>query len=201
MVISRTKNFIFLAYWKTGSTSIENLLQAYANHHYTRWLRLKYKMIYRGRGTAFKHMPATRCIRLVGQRTWDRCFTFAFARNPWDRAVSGYVRHFHRPDLDPREGFTEFIQNGARPWIRKWQLAEFVSDTKGDIAVDFIGRVENLSEDLKHVGKTLGISVAELPHLNRSVKRAKYREYYTDQTKRIVADWSKRDIELFGYEF
>jgi len=69
----------------------------------------------------------------------------------------------------------------------------------GAVIVDFIGRYETLATDLAYVGDRLGLPLA-LPHLNRSA-HAHYRDYYTDETRAIVAARFARDIERFGYTF
>jgi hypothetical protein len=200
MLISNKKKFIFIAFWKTGTTSIENALTKYSSNNYTRWLRLKYKFIYHSRGAAFKHMPAYRCIRLVGDSTWNEYFTFAFVRNPWDRAASAYIRHFHKSEEDPKNGFDAWIKAGARPWISKRQLSQFLTDDNGQIVVDFVGRFERLEQDFNHICDILSINT-NLPHRNKSPISRAYQELYTEENKEIVANWAKQDIELFGYKF
>jgi hypothetical protein len=53
--------------------------------------------------------------------------------------------------------------------------------------------------DREKIKTAIGID-AQLPHLNAS-KRAGYRDYFDDETRAIVADWFREDIDLFGYRF
>jgi hypothetical protein len=71
--------------------------------------------------------------------------------------------------------------------------------TGGEVLVDFIGRYENLAADYAVVKERLSLS-ADLPHTNRS-SHGSYRDYYTDETRAIVADRYARDIAHFGYRF
>jgi len=74
-----------------------------------------------------------------------------------------------------------------------------VTGDGGEVIVDFVGRYERLQADLDEVGGRLGIPAA-LPHLNRSSHRD-YREYYTDETRDIVAARFARDLAQFDYRF
>ena len=87
-------------------------------------------------------------------------------------------------------------------------------DAIGRMAVDFVGRVEHIQEDVAAVFAALGIegpsslqspsplsSSSLVPHENRQERRH-YRAYYTsERQKRIVSDIYRRDIEFFGYSF
>jgi len=71
--------------------------------------------------------------------------------------------------------------------------------------IDFIGRFENINDDFKKICKELNIE-RKLPyvrqHVHQDVKRTKhYTEYYDDETKQIVYERYKWDIETFGYKF
>jgi hypothetical protein len=75
----------------------------------------------------------------------------------------------------------------------------------GTIAVDFVGRFENMQEDWRTVQQALAIS-APLLHENSntySIHAAgyTYRDFYTKDTIAIIAKRYKRDIDEFGYTF
>ena len=65
--------------------------------------------------------------------------------------------------------------------------------------MDYIIKYETINEDFNYVKSVLGLD-AELPHLNAS-KRAGYQSYYDNETRKIVAEWFREDIEEFGYSF
>ena len=81
-------------------------------------------------------------------------------------------------------------------------------DPFGRMAVDFVGRVERIKEDVGAVLRTLGVGVDDasalmsaLPHQNKQVRRH-YRGYYSSERQRqIVHNIYKRDLEFFGYSF
>ena len=72
--------------------------------------------------------------------------------------------------------------------------------------IDFIGRFENYEADML---KLLAIiapdhKIREIPKFNQSSKSLEgknYRDYYTDETREIVAHKYARDIKLFNYQF
>lgn len=47
----------------------------------------------------------------------------------------------------------------------------------------------------------LNITRDEVPRLNPSARQSDYKTYYSDETRRIIADVYDRDIESFGYDF
>jgi hypothetical protein len=74
-----------------------------------------------------------------------------------------------------------------------------VIDQEGKIIVDFVGRYENLTQDFQQVCQIVNIDTS-LPSINRSVHRD-YKSYYNSTTKKMVEEYFKADIELFGYTF
>ena len=78
-------------------------------------------------------------------------------------------------------------------------------DDSGDISVDFIGRFESLDDDWRLLCDVIGVKLS-LPHemvgpVDVSELRGRYRDYYDEETRRLVARRYERDIDAFGYEF
>jgi hypothetical protein len=65
---------------------------------------------------------------------------------------------------------------------------------------DFIGRFERLQEDWAMVAKKLGVS-GLLPHARANPRARHYTEYYTPETRSIIEQKFKVDIETFNYRF
>lgn len=198
MIVSTNKNFIFAAYQKTGTTSIESALYPHRNRPYHKFLKIKCRYKYNHR---FKHLPAELIREMVGHKRWDNSFTFSFVRNPWDRILSLYTGHEHDGPISVKQGFTEWILNGGN-WLAKQQhFTDFISDKNGKSIIDYVGKYETLHDDIKVICKNIGIEEIKLPHKNKSSSRIKYREIYTEETMQIVQEWKKKDIEEYGYEF
>jgi chondroitin 4-sulfotransferase 11 len=185
----RNGTFIFIHINKTAGTSIGNAIGLPIKHHQT----------------------AREVIARIGRDKWDRAYKFTLVRNPWDKVVSHYeyrrkrnktglanndlsfrewVRKTYGPDKDP------LYYNNPKAFQPQ---AEWLKDDTGRISIDFIGKFESIDEDFSQIRDAIGID-AELPHLNAS-RRAGYRHYYDDETREIVAQWFREDIELFSYEF
>ncbi len=108
-----------------------------------------------------------------------------------------------------RLSFREFLLNVALPNKDKSidkdldrhfkNQRTFLTDRKGKLMVDFVGRFENLEEDFGKICSRFGLK-GELSKINRTRHR-NYAHYYDDETRRLVHDLYREDIEAFGYSF
>lgn len=193
MLINHKKKFIFVHIQKTAGSSITNALKNDKNTL----------------NTCHQHTFLNDCHHN------KEYFKFTFVRNPWDRLVSWYnhinfvKRHnnFFAYILDNSKNFSEFltltdvIRNdfGMKKSISINQL-DYISDDKGNILTDYIGRFENINEDILNIGKKIGYENLTIPHINKFPHKD-YRTYYTDKDIEIVQEMYKRDIDYFGYKF
>jgi hypothetical protein len=159
-----------------------------------------------------QHLPARILREFVEPQLWSSYFKFAFVRNPWDLIASSY--HFLRQSFEKYPAtvagdpdiayivlsvdFTNFVR--SLPFLRVLgdQLGQ-ITDERGLPLVDFVGRVENLEADWTEICRRTGMDV-RLPHVN-SAEHKQYREYYTDETREIIAREFARDIKIFDYSF
>jgi hypothetical protein len=95
---------------------------------------------------------------------------------------------------------TDIIEDvdGKRSCI--YNQLDYLTDDNGDIIVDFVGKYENLQDDVSTVFKALRLESLPLPHVNKS-QHKHYSEYYTEETKNLIAKRYSRDIQFFGYQF
>ncbi|MBT8196149.1 MAG: sulfotransferase family protein [Bacteroidia bacterium] len=142
-------------------------------------------------------------------------FKFTIVRNPWDRLVSAY--HFlekggfeendkiwFEENLRQYRDFDDFVRNWLnRDTIWSWHhfrpQFSYILDDNMKVPLDFIGYIENINDDFDIVCNKLGVSNT-LEKLNKSSHKD-YREYYTDETRKLVEGVYAEDIKLLGYSF
>ncbi|NJK64871.1 MAG: sulfotransferase family protein [Synechococcaceae cyanobacterium SM2_3_1] len=151
------------------------------------------------------------------QKEFDSFFKFAFVRNPWDRLLSAYLylkqggrnredQEWAETYLCIFETFTQFVQQ----WVNEENIqlglhfrpqSDFLCTHKAQLAVDFIGYLEDIDRDYEYIRGKLGIG-QPLKTRNQTMHREKdYRQYYSNETIQIVERVYQQDIALLGYTF
>lgn len=157
-----------------------------------------------------------------GSATVKALPSFAIARNPWDRLVSAYrfakrgagvggdikaailrPEQYQTPEF---ERFDTFVTD----WLSSRDISRldyvfqpqslFVCDQSGKLAVDHVGRVENLAPTLDFIRDSIGRPI-ELPVSNRSGGAIDYRDFYTPELAALVGRIYAEDARRFGYSF
>ncbi len=179
--------YVFIHINKTGGSSIEKAL-----------------------GMRLDHGTALEKYRQLGDKAWQKKYKFTIVRNPWDKVVS----HYHYRVLTNQTGlkdksisFDEWLQlcyvdrNPQffdQPKMFQPQT-QWLVDEQGELLVDFVGRFENLEVDFQRVCQSLNLKLA-LGHKKKS-KRGSYRDYYSSNSRDLIADIFASDIQIFDYNF
>lgn len=199
MIYSPRHRFIFIKTRKTAGTSLEVRLSQVAGADAVVTPIVPPETGHEARnhgGGFYNHMPAVEVRALVGDETWKSSFKFAFERNPWDKVVSVYWFRYRK--FEARPAFEEFIeQDGLRSDFELYSV-------DGELAVDFLGRYEELEQDLASVGERIGITLAGMLPKAKSGYREEgrhYRDYYSERTRRLVEAMFHREIALLNYTF
>ena len=219
MIISHRHKFIFIKVPKTASTSVELYLSKFCGPEDiitkettpdVKKLKTKKAQNYRGFynpvpdfkywGTTrlkinigrfvlarkyYDHIPAALIRARVGRGIWDSYFKFCFERNPWDKAVSAYYwgkRLGKKEDQD----FSQRIREGRFPNTFP------IYSINDELAVDFVGRYENLREDLQTVCRRIGLPEdGELPVTKAHTRNRNesWQSLYSEEERDIVADY------------
>ncbi len=161
------------------------------------------------------HATARQYQLIFSPTDFANYFKFAVVRNPWDRLVSAFHflkgggmdevdRSWAAENLAPFDNFNDFVtqwvnKNNVRTEIHLRPQVEFLC-RRNTLLVDFVGYFENLEHDFGCISSRLGMGDKILRKMNSS-KRIDYKDYYTEQTKRIVADVYWDDIRVLGYNF
>jgi len=202
------QGFVFIHVPKTAGTS---LLKA---------LRIT------GSGDLSGHTPAKEIMPMI-KKTLPNVVSIAFVRNPYSRFTSLYnfarqgESYYHsvknpanslqgkHPEYDILAGKSleqcaELLIQGKLGITRTdgmsgWRpQVDWLVDWKGEIMVDFIGRVETLTSDLKRLHDLYGIVTDPIPWLNKSTDKENT-PTFTDRTRDLVHLYYKRDFETLGY--
>lgn len=150
----------------------------------------------------------------MSRKEYDELFTFAFIRNPWSRELSRYLfitkrpQHIrHREVMTSRsfEGWLRYLYK--HPHRRQNQL-DMLTDKNGKMITTLIGKYENLQQDFNKVCVQVGVPRLELFHIDlvgmeNLIRKdfGQYRKYYNAETRRLVGEICKIDIEYFDYKF
>lgn len=158
----------------------------------TVWRRFRERMRF------YNHMTAGQIKRRVGKETWDSFFKFCFERNPWDKVVSHYWYRRRNPRKSPVDSFEEYLETCRCP-------VDFPLYTiGGELALDEVGRYENLDSDFQRILARIGLPPGALPTRANTQFRTDtkpYQDYYDDRTRKLVADLYAREIAMFDYRF
>ena len=208
MLISDSHQFIFLQMRKVASTSMQTILRPLCIPvpcgrlaHIKSRARLEWNY----HGYVFRlHEDILAAKNRMPARTFEDYFKFAFVRNPWERLVSEYEFILKRPEhgrhnrVRGLKNFGEFIHMQI-PRHDAYQ-SNMLSDRKGRLLTDFVGKLENLDQDWRTVCERIGIEYQALPHKNVT-ERKSYQDYYDTAGIQLVAKHWAREIELFEYTY
>ena len=205
MIVSPEHQFIFVHIFKTAGTSIKRAIRRYAMPEWQEQANTILKKLgipQFGPDPLPDHMTASQAIDELGRDEFNRYFSFAFVRNPWDWEVSHYKyilkkrKHELHDQVTAMGSFESYLD-----WRcdGRFQLQQEFLVHEGQQVVDFVGRFETLKKDFEFVCNTLGIE-SELPKLN-ATQSSDYCDFYTPRTIKMIEETYADDIELFQYEF
>lgn len=216
MLLSHSKNFLFVHIAKTGGTSVRSALSKYRwGHRYSvaQFISNKLSQLCDHKlGARFpRHSKIIAAKEMLPEEYFEQLFKFAFVRNPWDLQVSSF-HHIkrERPQVmnghDDFESFMRWKFSPERPYQyhidTSLQLqTDYLVDLRGELLVDFIGHYESLHDDFAHVCEKLKVKAPELPHKRKAGDRNNYLSYYTDDIAELVEKHFEKDIQLLNYQF
>ena len=180
--------FCFIHIEKNAGTSIRDALSKSLKikHFKSRF----YFGPMRGRGG----QTARDYISALGKEKYEDFFSFAIVRNPYARLVSWYK-------------YDSFGFDNFEDWLKYFfenvegKQTDYLRDFSGNIAVDFIGRLENLQSDFDTITRRIGIDPIILERKNVSTKKVSYREFYSTKLRDIVEYELKEELDMFDYKF
>lgn len=161
----------------------------------------------------------------IGKGAWESYYKFSIVRNPFDLLVShlfyckrAQTHGWHdiiikeKMDSDFMNGFTKLYfktleehkipENRPVGSNKVVTLLQYLTDEKGKILVDFVGKLEQINECQKTIFAKLNLPPQAIPRINISGNRERnYRQYYNDTSQKLVEKHFEKDLKHFNYEF
>lgn len=133
-------------------------------------------------------------------------FVFSFVRNPFDRFASFYKWHWRSNIMNVRGNSISFadwidytIVQETRPYHYNptyWKPCHWwLSDEKGNLRADFVGKVENIKEDWEKLCEKLGINLILEKH--NTTEKVEIETKYTPRMKEYVLSKYKKDFQTW----
>lgn len=214
MIVSFSRNYIFIRTKKTASSTIETVLknslapgdvtvgqtasQSKVNGNN------KFEM---SDADIYAHMKAEDIRAGVSPEFWNGAFKFTSERHPYEKAVSlAFYRYGKRERIATKKGkilsedFAIVLDETVR--TRLYRSFNFYA-IDGQVAVDDFVRHETLEADLERVGKRLGIEIPRpLPRKKTSYKldERPAKEILSDEQKQIIRDTCREEFDFLGYK-
>ncbi|MBI3156008.1 MAG: sulfotransferase family 2 domain-containing protein [Burkholderiales bacterium] len=220
-IINHTYKFVFVHVPKSAGTSITNVLSTLTNYCDQEIggtaFGERIQPAYRDRFGLAKHSSANEIRNIMGRPLWGRYFTFAFVRNPFSRCLSTYhflrrwegsMSEFH-DQMRAFKTLDEYVmsdiwEHGNGPdQIFRPQIYWLRSNQGGQLLTSFVGKVENIAEDLRRILDVVGASwpalkLGDVPRLNQSPGESELADLSGRAIQKIQEKY-RTDFELFEY--
>lgn len=158
----------------------------------------------------YEAMPAWQVRARLGNGVFDRYFSVAVERNPWDKVLSR-LDHYntvnrHGKVLSVDDLLDHLEQNGQSPFFQlaPHNFPRYADPWTGELVVDQILRYESLESDLAIVRERFSLPHdLTVPHLAKSGFRRNghYRERLTTAQGRRIARIFAHEISLLDYRW
>ena len=177
--------FIFISIPRTGTNSINKILGQAPNENH-------------------------KSIKMINRKG----YSFGFTRNPYDLVLSWYLYHrAYQPhhEIYQKLFFFNWVIEGCphhwedgflkdRGLTHPLNQFEYLCNSNGNLAVDFIGRYETLQLHFNEVCEKIGIEASPLPRINGTGRKSRYIEHYNATTYEKIKAQFKTDFKLFNYQ-
>jgi hypothetical protein len=158
---------IFVHIPKTAGTSLHSYFAQFSEAHAS--APLLPELWPYAHDIKYKHQMASELKAWIGEDLWNRAFTVAFVRNPWDLMVSSYnwwlqkapsYPHFNDQvaQVQALGSFKSFLASDyGLHMINEvaGSMEDWFQDSGRDI-VDYVGKVETIDADLRAIRVSCG---------------------------------------------
>lgn len=205
MIISHTNKFIFFAVPKTATHAIRQALHVYTGpddwEQQTLFGEQALPIAEIAR-LQHGHITVREIKPFLSAETWKSYYKFSIVRNPFDRFVS-VCSFFNRNDREFADNPLLWMKTALRrPRFQQRLLvrAQYLQliDDNGELALDYLGRYEQLQASVDHIFDTLGLDSVTLQAKNSS-EHDDFTDYYDPELRAMVAEFYHQDFSLFNY--
>jgi hypothetical protein len=210
--INHDKKALFIHIPKTGGSYISEILQKHYGFKNYYLQRPDHKNFCLGKdnsvdkhenkthGTLMYYKTSKQLNKIMGmdEYKWNSYYIFSFIRNPYDRIISGW-NYCNKYNI-PFDNYLNINLNSYDYWHVLMSQSRHLINNNGKINVNFIGKFENIENDLKTVLNNIGIyNVNHNPFKKNSKKHDNYKKYYDQYTLEKVNIIIKEDLDNFDY--
>lgn len=207
MIVSHAKQFVFFAVPKTGTHALRELLSLHKGPEDWEQQILfgqQQSPIAEIAKIQHGHISVQQIAPHFDQASWQRYFKFAIVRNPFDRFIS-ICFFLNRKNPLFLETPLQWMKSAIKvPRFRERVLVkpqyQQLTNTQGNIAMDYVGRYEVLQDSIDEICQRLQIETTQLQKRNTS-EHKQYREYYDDELKSAVGKFYQEDLARFNYSY
>ncbi len=211
LVISKKNKLIFFHIPKNAGTSVSSALLKNESYYYPWVITSKILRKFKKTDNFFfdnlqkkihlfsSHETVKKIEAEISAEIFDNFFKFAVVRNPYSRFVSRY-NYLKLTNNLKEYNFTDFLKNHVKKSLITDKQYKFLLNKNNKIGVDKILKFENINEEIFQLSNNINLNPTKFQKLNVSTKD-NYRDYYDDNTKKIVEDFCKEDLEFFNYSF
>lgn len=206
MIISHKHKYIFFAVPKTATHAIREALREHKGPD--DW---EQQMLF-GRN-AFPvpalaaiqhgHLSVQQLRPHISPEMFSDYFKFAFVRNPYDRYISTFFFLTRNQQLPPGDKKVHLKQAIRSPQFTGRILVQpqykMLVDETNTLALDYLGRYEDIQASYDHICERIGIPSKSLIEKNASDHQSS-ESYYDDELRQLVTDFYRGDFELLGYD-
>ena len=182
-MIDFERKVVFVHVPRTGGTSIEAAFglieQSRKIHHFTATENEK-------------------LLKKKGENPEDY-YWFSFVRNPWDRVISAY---FQKTNRHIGQMYGHSLEHFLSQWNGISGKSEHSRTQLGYLDNDLVNvfYFEHRTKVLTYLGQKFDMDFLSF-HKRGSKRKTGYHQYFTKETRNIVAEMFREDIEYFGYTY
>lgn len=191
MIVSHSKKLIFIHVHRTAGTSFSNMLRQHLG----------------GDMEEFSQHSNAKTLDHDLFENYHDYYKFGFVRNPWERIFSWFALihgNKQQPFAQARINFENFLEDDQASDFSTnffhYNALDYFTNHKGELIVDYIGRYENLNNEINTILNQFNFPLTEIPHVNVASPKD-YKRFYRDKSHDLIAEKCKKDIAYFNYRF